>query len=104
EPGEPELASMQAALEAEAAVPRLLYGLRGERAGAMKLCEAVISGGVNVATLEGGRASGVERSLGNAAGELLARKARPEMLRLYTEMIRVAQLPPAQWDADFDVM
>jgi hypothetical protein len=99
---EADLVAMQAALEAEAAVPRLPMALRGERAGTIKLCDAIMRGDVNIATLNGGQAGGVGRVMGDAAGDLLARQARPEMLRIYTELIKVAEGPPATWDDEFD--
>jgi hypothetical protein len=101
---EAELASMQAALEAEAAVPRLVSALRGERAGMIKLCDAIIRGDVNIATLNGGQAGGVGRTFGNVAGELLARQGRPEMLRLYTQMIDITNKPTRDWDTGFEAL
>jgi hypothetical protein len=54
EPTEPKLAEVQAALAAEAAVPRLLYGLRGERAALNMLADNLENGTLPVAqTVEG---------------------------------------------------
>jgi hypothetical protein len=93
-----ELAAMKTALETEAATPRLVQALRGERAGTMKLCEAVIRGDVDAAKLTGSQASGVENSMASATSELLARQARPQMLRLYTDMIEAVRRPTPDWE------
>jgi hypothetical protein len=100
EPSEEVLAALQARLEASEAEPLLLYGLRGERAGANQLFQAIrdgtVPGGSVVGTFGlGGGFSGTFAFLLQVPGFITAQQSGH--LRYMTEMVEVAKLPPEQW-------
>lgn len=88
-----KLAELDKAFEAEAKEPRLLYGLRGERAMFYRICENIDSGASDPETFSGSPPSVWSRL--NAA-HIRARVPENQAvgLELYNRMITAAKLPP----------
>jgi hypothetical protein len=91
EPSAAELKKMQELLEAEAAEPLLLIAARGERAGMHELLKAMKSGDVKLSALAGGGGT-----VADVAGPALTRGSHAKVLRLMTEYVEMAKLPPEQ--------
>lgn len=96
EPKEPKLAEVQAALAAEAGVPRLLYGLRGERAFMNLLADNLDNGTVPVAqTVEGLTSSKLPPgALTSVPVRALLPEVQARYLELMTRAVTVAEKPP----------
>jgi hypothetical protein len=94
------LAVQQAALEAEAADPRIMRTLRGNRAVMTELLNAIISG-------EFERSERVDKDFKAMIlrfdGPLSARALRPTLLRRSAEAMEVAALPSEEWTQHCDV-
>ncbi|HEY1379613.1 MAG TPA: hypothetical protein VGF55_22610 [Gemmataceae bacterium] len=100
EPSEAVLAALQERLEAEEPAPLLLYGLRGERAGAHQLFENLRNGTVATASAAGMLGMNLPSALNyvvNFPGFLTSQHAGH--LRFMNEMVEIAKLPPEQWAA-----
>jgi hypothetical protein len=93
EPSADELKKMQELLELEVADPLLLIAIRGERAGQHQLMKALKSGDAKLSTIAG---SGGGSAFADVAGSTLARGSHARLLRLLTEYVEVAKLPPEQ--------
>ncbi len=95
EPSESALASIQAALEDEADEPRLLWGLRGERANAHDVCSRWTSGEMTVSQSSG---------QANSDGPFWFAPARPFyfrathalMLSMLNQAVEIARRPPPE--------
>jgi hypothetical protein len=87
-----KLAELQAVCVAEAEVPRMLYGLLGERAGFQRVLENIDAGAVNLNTLQGSRGTVLER-----VGSIPIRATIPEQhetgLRMFNQMVEAAKKP-----------
>jgi hypothetical protein len=95
EPSADELKKMQELLELEAAEPVLLIGVRGERAQLHELMNGLKSGRVTLSDATGGfRNEG--RGIADALGGKMARGSQARLLRLMTEAVEAAKLPPEQ--------
>src|SRR5262249_20258939 len=96
QPAEAELKTAQLLLQDEAAQPLLVGAMRGERAGAHRILEAVEQ---NVMSLEGLAGLG-EKSQPNLYERiwvpLQAKRAHPIVLRTLTEGVTIAELPEEQ--------
>lgn len=90
EPTEPKLAEVQAAFAAEATVPRLLYGLKGERGAMNLLAENVESGAVSSADLIEGLSLGLNGRPPAAVVTLPVRALLPEVQARYLELMNRA--------------
>ncbi len=95
-----KLAELQARLLQERDVPRLVYGLRGERASLFQICEAVGDGSLTLGALGAGPAPG-------STADLIAtrfvrgsfRRAQVQVLTRFGELITAAKLPDPERDA-----
>jgi hypothetical protein len=96
EPTEPKLAEVQAALAGEAGVPRLLYGLRGERAFMNLLADNLENGTLPVAqTVEGLTSSKLPPgALTSVPVRALLPEVQARYLELMTRAVTVAEKPP----------
>lgn len=92
EPSPDELRKTQELLELEAGEPILVIAARGERAGEHELMMGLKSGNAKLSALTGGGNSG----LANLAGASLARGSHPRLLRMMTDFVEAAKLPPEQ--------
>jgi hypothetical protein len=94
-PSEPKLAEVQAAFEAEAKVPRLLYGLKGERGAMNLLADNVESGAVSSADVI---QFATDSKPPAAIAALPVRALLPEVQARYLELmnraIATAEKPP----------
>jgi hypothetical protein len=95
EPSPDELKRMQELLEAEADEPLLVIALRGERALDHQLMIALKDREVKGSVLGGGGPSGGS-AMFDLAAPMLARGSHARILRLMTEMVETAKLPPEQ--------
>jgi len=89
EPSAEALKQMQDLLEAEAAEPRLLIAARGERASMNEKMRAMKRGDLKLSAVAGGGPH-----IHDLAGSTLARSSHPRILRLMTEYVEAAKLPP----------
>jgi hypothetical protein len=90
EPSAEELKKMQEMLEAEAAEPLMLYAARGERAGLHEMMKGMKSGDIKTSVITGGGGG----SLFDAVGPIVARGSHGRMLRMLTEEVEIAKMPP----------
>jgi hypothetical protein len=95
EPSSEALKQMQELLELEEAEPLLLYAVRGERAGLHQMMTQMKSGNVKASVITGNMGGGGGQ-LFDAVGPFLARGSHGRMLRLLTEEVEIAKLPPEQ--------
>jgi hypothetical protein len=94
EPSPAELKKAQDLLEDEAAEPVFLNAARGERAMYHEMMQALKSGDVKVSTLGG---TGTP-AIADVAGPTLARRSHAHLLRMMTQYVETAKLPPEEWD------
>jgi hypothetical protein len=88
-----KLAEVDKAFETEAAEPRLLYGLRGERAMFFRICENIDSGAMDADALTDARRSATSR-LQSAPLRARIPDNQAVGLGMYTRLIEAAKLPP----------
>ena len=94
-----KLAELQARLLEERDVPRLVYGLRGERASLFQICESVGDGSLTLGALGAGPAAG-------STADLIAtrfvrgsfRRAQVQVLTRFEELMEAAKLPDPERD------
>ncbi len=94
EPSSEALKQMQELLEAEVVEPLLLYAVRGERAGLHQMMMQMKKGQVKASVATGG--GGPDGALLDALGPFIARGSHGRMLRLLTEEVEIAKLPPEE--------
>jgi hypothetical protein len=98
-PSARQLEAMQELLARESEAPILYRALRGERGGCDQLAEALEQGKIKTSALTAGvlagNSSGIEGWLRNLA-PLVGVYGRGELLRLMTETVEAAKLPPEQ--------
>src|SRR5262249_33918796 len=103
-PVEAELVAIQSMLEEEAEAPRMLWAMRGERAGWVVYAEAAHRGEVSLAELPGvGPPTTLERFLQNPE-RVKFRRYTADLLRAHTEAVEIVRLPPEQWKARFALL
>jgi hypothetical protein len=95
-PNDADLAVIQTMLEEEAAFPRLLIALRGERAGWARVAEAIERGQISASSVAGGPPSPWERLLGNPS-RVRYRRWAADLIRGQNDTIDIIALPPEQW-------
>jgi hypothetical protein len=96
EPSAAELKKMQELLEAEAAEPLLVIATRGERASTHELMNVLKSREVKLSPALGNPGGGGSDTFLDLAAPTLARASHGRMLRLMTELVEIAKLPPEQ--------
>jgi len=105
EPSDLALAALQELLEEEDRQLVLLQALQGERALVNRFFEALRMGDGNVAQVLGSSPHhSLDRWLTEMLGPLIVGSLKEEqayVLRLYTQMVEAAKLPPEQQDAAF---
>jgi hypothetical protein len=94
EPSAGELKKMQELLELEASEQLLVNAMRGERAGEHELMLAMKSGNARLSAVAG--ASGGGSAAADLAGATLARGSHGRLLRLMTDHVEAAKLPPEE--------
>jgi hypothetical protein len=93
EPSPAELQKMQELLEAEAAEPVLVYAARGERASMNELMKVLKSREVSPSVIGGSQGF---RAGFDLVGPTLAQTSHGRILRMMTEEVEIAKLPPEQ--------
>jgi hypothetical protein len=102
EPDPDDLLDMQKLLQEEERFPRLLVGMRGERAGTHQLLDGLETGDVPLSDLAEKPRSWADRLMNYPTRDSV-RAEHPKFLELETEMVRIAALPDHEraqpWEA-----
>lgn len=96
EPSKEALRATQRLLEDETGQNLLLVGIRGERALMHQLMQALESGKVPLSGLTGPPRAGLGSKLEDQFGPTLARSGHAPILRMLTECVEIAELPPEE--------
>jgi hypothetical protein len=99
---EPSLERLQAGLIKEAAEPTLLIALRGERAGAHELFEAVAHGKMSAQSLSAFSGGGPVYALSHVPGFLTSQHAA--LLRFHNRLVEAAKLPAGEQDERLELL
>jgi hypothetical protein len=97
EVGEPRLADLQTAFAVDAEAPRMLYGLRGERAGFHRMLEGLDGGALSFRHLEGGsfeRGQSVTERVQLVPFRATIPEQQHTALSLFNRLIEASQKPP----------